>query len=228
MRIRGAWLAAKVGKPLISLMKPAYNTPSSDLQMIDAGLALSAIGHTHRKLQSEIGKLLGQTEHLPEGKFGEFVHFMHQNFSAHYQLGVDKPEVGQAYLAHAAQQVMEALAKRYGGPAGSERIAAALSPAARDLGVTFLLQAPFPRRWQRFSHTLGRIALAARLRAPQSEKNLHSAPESETLAPDLECGRFDATTRASAGAIRQAHGCDCRGCTKRRKASRAKHPLFLR
>ncbi len=142
--IRGTWLAAKVGKPLVSLMKQAYNAPSSDLQMIDAGLALSAIGHAHRKLQSEIGKLLGQTEQLPEGKFGEFIRVMHRDFSAHYQFGIDKPKMGEAYLAHAAQQVMQELAKRYGGPASSERIAAALSPAARDLGVALLLQAPFP------------------------------------------------------------------------------------
>jgi hypothetical protein len=95
---RGAWLAAKVGKPLVPLLKPAYQAPGSPLELIDAGFALSAIGYTHRKLQSEIGKLLGQSERVPEGTHGEFVRDVHKHFAAHYQASFDKPEQCQANM----------------------------------------------------------------------------------------------------------------------------------
>ena len=140
---RGAWLAAKVGKPLVPLLKQAYQAPGSPLEVIDAGVALSAIGYTHRKLQSEIGKLLGQSERVPEGVCGEFVRNVHKHFAAHYQEFYDQPEQCEANM----NQVVDRLGARFlfkVDPArgnGHQR-SAPLSDVLRELGTTLLLQTP--------------------------------------------------------------------------------------
>jgi len=143
--LRGAWLAAKVAKPLVAPMKRIYQTPPTELALVDAGIALSAIGHGHSKLKSEIGKLLAQTEHVPDDVYGNLIRCMHRTFAACFDVGVENPELSRVVLDEIAKQLMT-------------RLTSLLAPAQRayaqpvpgplqfpdDMGVTMLLQGAFP------------------------------------------------------------------------------------
>ena len=143
--IRGAWLAAKVGKPLVPLMKQAYQTPAAALHLVDAGIALSAIGYTHRKLQSEIGKVLGQSERVPEGARGEAVRYLHKHFAAHYQAFVDKPEQCQAYMNEVVDRVAAKFFRiRHPDRGEGDPSLTPSTDVLRDWGTTLLMQTPIP------------------------------------------------------------------------------------
>jgi len=143
--LRGAWLAAKVGKPLVAPMKRIYQTPPSELALVNAGIALSAIGHGHSKLKSEVGKLLAQTEHVPEGVFGELIRCMHRTFAAHFDVGVENPELSRVVLNELAKQITASLTSRR---AAAQHACTQLVPGSLqcpdDMGVTLLLQGAFP------------------------------------------------------------------------------------
>jgi hypothetical protein len=143
--LRGAWLAAKVAKPLVAPMKRIYQTPPTELELVDAGIALSAIGHGHSKLKSEIGKLLAQTEHVPEGLYGNLIRCMHRTFAACFDVGVENPELSRVVLNDVAKQLMTRLTALQ-SPA--QRAYAQLVPGSQqfpdDMGVTLLLQGAFP------------------------------------------------------------------------------------
>lgn len=57
---RGMWLAGRVGKPLVPLLKPTWRNPRSDLRLLTAGLSLAAIGVANQRLRAEVRKVLAQ------------------------------------------------------------------------------------------------------------------------------------------------------------------------
>lgn len=143
--LRGAWLAAKVAKPLVAPMKRIYQAPPTELELVDAGIALSAIGHGHSKLKSEIGKLLAQTEHVPEGLYGNLIRCMHRTFAACFVAGVENPELSRVVLNDIAKQVTTRLTALQGSAqqAYAQRVARSFQ-LPDDMGVTLLLQGAFP------------------------------------------------------------------------------------
>jgi hypothetical protein len=143
--LRGAWLAAKIGKPLVSPAKQVYQAPESYVHLLDAGITLSSIGHAHRKLQSEVGKLLAKTERVAEGPNKELFRFMHRSLAAHYEIAVKEPEISRKLLDATADQVVDQLRRNckkglVNKVADEDRFRA----AHRDLGKMVLFRLPHP------------------------------------------------------------------------------------
>ena len=143
--LRGAWLAAKIGKSLVAPMKEAYNAPATTMHIVNAGIALSAVGHAHKKLQPEVGKILGQTLHVPDGPLAELTRFFHRSFSAHFRASVEHPELARKCLNKAANPIIDMLLGRPAAAGSQPRTYDdARSASIRKLATTLLLQAPFP------------------------------------------------------------------------------------
>ena len=102
--VRSAWLAAKIGKPMMAPTKQLYQSPHSELSLYDAGIVLSVMGHGHRKLQAEISKVLAQSERVTSNYDAEYVRAAHRVFSKHFDLALKKPEVSRACLALVATE----------------------------------------------------------------------------------------------------------------------------
>lgn len=58
---RGAWAAARLGKPVVGFYKGVFATTESPLQLFDAAMALGAIGLRHKHARAEIQKMLASS-----------------------------------------------------------------------------------------------------------------------------------------------------------------------
>jgi len=105
--LRGAWLAGKVGKPLLGPVKKIYHEPENYLQLLDAGISLSAVGHAHKKLQQEVGKVLAKSHRIQEGPNIELYRFMYRCLSGHYDVAMIEPKACSRIWDASADQVME-------------------------------------------------------------------------------------------------------------------------
>ena len=122
--LRGAWAAARVGKPLLGIYKRFYQEAESELQNIDGAVGLLAIGMRHSRLRAEAEKALGAdipvkwrgTEH---GKVTTAIRNLVRKIA---ELEHDKPEARRASVrdfgAHLWVQIMK---PRAAGPMRFER-----------------------------------------------------------------------------------------------------------
>lgn len=103
LAIRGAWLASRIGKPLVASLKDEYLSSPSLLRTIAAGLALSAVGHTHRRLQGEIGKVLQSEPCAKHPRVAELSQ-LQPIFASQYRAGLLAPDGSSVPVTDVAGQ----------------------------------------------------------------------------------------------------------------------------
>lgn len=107
----------------------------------------------HRKLQSEIGKLLAQTEHVPDGAVAELNRELHRYFGAHFQASVEDPELGRKYMDEVFEPLSDRLKLQRDAGANAAAAADEANAVARELAVTVFLQAPQPTSASSSNHS---------------------------------------------------------------------------
>ncbi|WP_206079401.1 SEC-C metal-binding domain-containing protein [Polyangium spumosum] len=124
LAIRGAWAAARIGKPLLGRYKRFYQEAESELQNIDGSLALLSIGMRHARLRAEAEKALGTDIPVKwrDTAFGKFTRAIRQMARSVAESERDDPEALLASIrnfgAHLWVQIMK---PRPAGPLRYER-----------------------------------------------------------------------------------------------------------
>ena len=75
LALKAIWAVGRIGKPLLAPTKQRYRHAGSPLNIIDAGMGLSAIGIRHAKLHAEVAKTLATGPEVDRNEtLGRLVH----------------------------------------------------------------------------------------------------------------------------------------------------------
>jgi hypothetical protein len=72
--IRGAWAAARMGRPFVPLYKRILSTPERPMARYDAAIAMTAIGLRHARYRDDARRFVAAMGETPGAPEGEFVH----------------------------------------------------------------------------------------------------------------------------------------------------------
>jgi hypothetical protein len=185
--IRGTWLASKIGEPMLLPLRDEYLSTRSPLRMIDAGMALSAMGHAHRNLQPEIDKVL-QSEQCAENSLTGFASSMRPIFASHFRAGLTLPDAAQDQLGLLLQAPSSVIDADF---AMLRHILTCLPSLARAKAGDFYM----PRRYLDRSRRTASLASAIQLIEPRrwhdrltgAFARLRPRPRSERVPRNVTC-----------------------------------------
>jgi hypothetical protein len=142
LALKGVWGAARLGKSMLPTYKRLFHASGSELTVLDAGMALVALGSRHARLHAEVRKVLaGGPDIDPEGG-GQTAHLLAQALTAHYDADAEAPESMAELQRYIGANVALVMAQNV--PRGGEFHFERAEDVPADLAMTLAVNANLP------------------------------------------------------------------------------------
>ncbi len=91
LALKGVWGAARLGKSVLPTYKRLFHESSSELTVLDSGMALVALGSRHARLHAEVRKVLAGGPDIDPEAGGQIAHLIARALTAHYDTDAEDP-----------------------------------------------------------------------------------------------------------------------------------------